>query len=831
MLDKLEIYPYQRLREEEQARSLRRKFRNSSRARLGKVVSRLKSVSISAATWQEFLTGTLTRANLLRWAGALILARAFILGEILPFAFAFAAAFAGKDRSRTAGLALFSLIGFATVASGYLLYSNIVAILVMLVAFQYVRVPAGKRWIAVPVITASLLLTTKSVFLLFTQPSFYKEMIIIFEALISGVLTFVMMVAHEAVSLGKDVEKFTFEDMTAFTILGIGIALGLTDVTILGLSPTSILCRLGILVAAFLWGSGGATMVGVLAGVIPAVSSQVFPQMLGMYTVSGLVAGLFRNFGRLGVIIGFMLGSLLLSIFIVNTHEALLGVWETAVAALAFFLLPESLKEHLPVKSLGHIGTAAEEGEAALEDEHLKEVAQDRINRLAHIFEELSLTFAETEAAHASKAMEKSYLNMLFDEVSRGFCKSCRIYGTCWEKEFYRTYKDLFDVFSLTELNSQVDYDDLPVSLRKRCIRPRELAATVNHIFESLRMKEYWEGRLSESKELISNQLRGMSAIIKNLAEELNLEASVDQELKARLLKECKRVGVRVTEITPVRTAEDQVYLRVVAPSCLDRETCDIMIAPTISSLMAEKYEVCERKCPHQMGKGGCEFILARAFGYRVVTGAAQLARERVSGDSFTVATLKDGKELLVLSDGMGVGKKASMESRAVVNLLEELLTSGFAKDMALKTINSILLLRSPGESFATVDLCIVDLYSAQADFVKIGSAPTFIKRGRQVGVISSNTPPIGILNNLETVVERRTLMPGDLVVMVTDGVLDSTGSGEERDQWLEQLLASTDDTDLQRLADRIINRALERARGKPRDDMTVLVARIESCQ
>ncbi len=831
MLDKLEIYPYQRLVEENQARKRKRRTRLTRQAQVAAVLARARTRWDGFSHFRELnLTGVLTLRNLLMWGAAFILARAFILGEILPFIYALAAASADrKQRVQAVGVALFAILGFLTTSSGYFLWSNVVGIVAVAAALQAIQVPHQKRWVALPVLTAALLITSKTCFLLFNQPSFYREMIIIFEALIAGVLTFVMMVAREAHIVGKGLEEFNFEDVTAYVILGTGLIIGLHDVQVLGLSVTSILCRLGILLAAYLWGSGGGTMVGVVAGVVPALSAPVFPQTLGMYAVSGLVAGLFRHFGRLGVIVGFMLGTLMLSAFIVTPQEILPGVWETCLAALAFFFLPESIKERVPIKVVSPLKhRAGETDEAALVDEHLREVAQERIRRLAHILEELSSTFAETDSGDRPGTGEKSYLNMLFDEVSQGFCQNCSVYGTCWEKDFYRTYKDLFDVFSLAEANGAVSSDELPSGLRSRCIRPRELATAVNRIFENLRMNEYWEGRLHESKELICNQLRGVSEIIRNLGDELNLEANIDQELRSSLLQQCRRAGLRFRDLTPVRTGNKLAYLRMVFSSCTDGEACNINVAPTISNLMGEKYEVCERKCPRQMGKGACEFTLARAFAYRVVSGAAQLARENVSGDSFTVATLKDGKELLVLSDGMGVGRRAAMESRAVVNLLEELLTNGFAKDVALKTINSILLLRSPSETFATVDLGLVDLYSAEADFIKIGSAPAFIKRGRQVGVISSSTPPIGILNKLDTVSERKALFPGDMLVMVTDGVLDSPRDGADRDEWLRHLLAHINENDPHRLSDVIINRALERCHGRPRDDMTVLCARIE---
>ena len=68
----------------------------------------------------------------------------------------------------------------------------------------------------------------------------------------------------------------------------------------------------------------------------------------------------------------------------------------------------------------------------------------------------------------------------------------------------------------------------------------------------------------------------------------------------------------------------------------------------------------------------------------------------------------------MALSDGMGIGEKASNESQTAVRLLETLLSSGFTREVALKTINSVLMLRSHRESFATLDMMIFDLYTGK---------------------------------------------------------------------------------------------------------------------
>ena len=68
----------------------------------------------------------------------------------------------------------------------------------------------------------------------------------------------------------------------------------------------------------------------------------------------------------------------------------------------------------------------------------------------------------------------------------------------------------------------------------------------------------------------------------------------------------------------------------------------------------------------------------------------------------------------------MGNGVRARTESSAALSMLEQLLQSGIDERLAVKSVNSILLLRSPDEMFATVDLALIDLYTAHATMLKI---------------------------------------------------------------------------------------------------------------
>ncbi len=213
---------------------------------------------------------------------------------------------------------------------------------------------------------------------------------------------------------------------------------------------------------------------------------------------------------------------------------------------------------------------------------------------------------------------------------------------------------------------------------------------------------------------------------------------------------------------------------------------------------------------------------------FRVTSAVARLPKRggHISGDSAVACSLSGGRYLLALSDGMGVGREAAVQSGESVRLLQQLLDAGFNAEVAVRTVNSVLLLRGPGDTFATLDLALLDLATGQAEFVKVGAAPSFIKRGRDVTVVRVSAVPAGIVTEVEVDPERRTLGDGDLVVMVSDGILDAARDDPDKERWLLDFLSREQSTDPEEVAERVLARALTLTPA-PEDDLTVVVARI----
>lgn len=168
------------------------------------------------------------------------------------------------------------------------------------------------------------------------------------------------------------------------------------------------------------------------------------------------------------------------------------------------------------------------------------------------------------------------------------------------------------------------------------------------------------------------------------------------------------------------------------------------------------------------------------------------------------------------------------MESKTALSVLQQLLKSGMDEKLAIQSVNSILLLRSPDEMFATIDLALIDLFTAKTTFLKVGSTPSFIKRGSTVLPIQANNLPVGILNEIDLDGVDMQLQPGDTLVMMTDGVYDAPGHAVNKEMWMKRIIQEIETEDPQEIADCLLETVVRYHEGEIADDMTIVVARID---
>jgi stage II sporulation protein E len=258
-------------------------------------------------------------------------------------------------------------------------------------------------------------------------------------------------------------------------------------------------------------------------------------------------------------------------------------------------------------------------------------------------------------------------------------------------------------------------------------------------------------------------------------------------------------------------------------------DECRKIIAPLLSDILGEHIAVKEEHPPTRNGEPTM-VAFGSAKQFVVDTGIAGAAKggDLLSGDSFSMVELGNGKFAVAISDGMGNGERARQESSAALSLLQQLLQSGMDEKLAVKSVNSVLLLRSSDEVFATVDLAIVDLYTAQTTFMKIGSTPSFIKRGNEVIPVTANNLPIGIIQDIDVDFVSMQMQSGDTLVMMSDGIYDAPGLAVNKELWMKRLISELSTDNPQEMADALLEKVVRHHNGEIVDDMTVLVARID---
>ena len=171
-----------------------------------------------------------------------------------------------------------------------------------------------------------------------------------------------------------------------------------------------------------------------------------------------------------------------------------------------------------------------------------------------------------------------------------------------------------------------------------------------------------------------------------------------------------------------------------------------------------------------------------------------------------------------LICDGMGSGREAAFTSRLAAIFIEKLMHCATPKNVTLEMLNAFLMSKTD-ETFTTVDLLEIDLLSGEAHFIKAGAAASYVLRGERLHRIESHTPPAGILRSMCAEQTTFRLLPGDFVILLSDGA--ETGE----DGALIRLLTERNFENAALLCDRIFS--LARESGEGRDDLSVSVVRV----
>lgn len=338
-------------------------------------------------------------------------------------------------------------------------------------------------------------------------------------------------------------------------------------------------------------------------------------------------------------------------------------------------------------------------------------------------------------------------------------------------------------------------------------------------------VNEIWRGRMSESREAIALQLDEMSKILKDCTGSSYIFVPLSEERERYMRLKLKNMGIQVKKIVLLNNKRGINEVNITLKSSKNRCVTIKELESAISTCFGKKYRL-SKDMGNVIKREYVTYNLVEAPNYFVMHGTAKRGKNgsAISGDSFTCMELQSGQTLLSVSDGMGHGLKAYKESEMVLSLLEELMEGGFSEEAALRLINTVFLVDSSEVNPASVDMGIVDLYSGVCDFLKIGAATTFIKRGGWIEAIRSSSMPMGADSRVDMETASKKLYDGDFIIMVSDGIVEAIDE-EDKEKYLSRILMDIKSVNPQEMAQEILGKVLKKSSGENEDDMLVMVA------
>ena len=631
---------------------------------------------------------------------------------------------------------------------------------------------------------------------------------------------------------------FSIEEVIGASLL-VSIAFSaFGDFSILGLSIRNVLSILVVLILGWKNGVLVGTTAGVTIGVTLGIITQNEPIVVAVYAISGMISGLLNRFGKIGVIVGFFAGNGILLYASKGTATDLVVFKEALVASLGLLAMPKWVGINIEelVKSDNMLPEYNKRGL-----EQSKETI-NQLNMVSETIKDIASTYKEKNDTNMYLKNRQSFItellnnldgleeNMLYDDMTQPENKIVNeLFDILLDKQEIER-EDLLKTFAKFN-NYIVQYNDENISKRMNN-DIEQIVKAVNYAYKVSKSNFIWEEKVKSNKKNVQAQLDGVSKAISSIAVKMENEIKQDKNFDIEKSKVIKALEIKEILVDGIEISKKdnryfiEVYLQ---EDSKTSENADFdKIQKVLEKSLIEKLMRNEPKI-RKLNKPGKRIIsFLSADKYVIQIGQAVQIKDGspVSGDSLLQIRLNDGKYLVALSDGMGSGPEARKSSQIAIKMLERLLMSGFDKDTSIDLINTTIM-NANEEIFATLDIAIVDLYNGKVEFIKNGACPTYVKNKKKVQIIKSLSLPAGILKDINLTTYDKDIQDKDILVMCSDGILDSNVEYNNKELWVKYMLEDIETTNCQKIADLILNEAVDNSYGIAKDDMSIIVCKL----
>lgn len=748
------------------------------------------------------------RAPVIKDAGmvALLLlsGRASLLG-MFPFGMAFFAACFDKSIAYIGITAL--SVALMTTAGKFMLVKYLVAALVFWI---YTRFKKWDNLVIEATACGASMLIGGMVFMIYNFAGAYDLLMLLLEGIVASIMFIIFKKSQLLMKNRKNRTQTAQDELISISVSAGVLITGLSGIVFpYNISLANIVSVYAVLCIALHGSLAAAGSGGLCIGFLASMSSPSAVVMMGIFGISALFGNLLRAFGRFGVAIGFLGGSAVALLYTGSSIALPVTIIETAIGAILFAATPANF--HNMINSFF---SQSLELEILSSDVRVKEYLSMQLEKISQAFRSLEECF-ETVSQKRLKAYNKDAA-AIFDEAADRVCEGCPNAAKCWQSDFTRTYRSIMLLLDIIETRGVLTFDNIPASFREKCIRTELFVVEFNHVYELYKKNLVRMGEAVSGRDLVARQYREVAALMDTISENITSGFSFHEELEECVVNELDKVGIVAFEVNVIEGGHGkmEVYLSVNKPTETGK----------IESVLDNVLETPMGYDGDSIG-GLMKFVSKPK--YSVDIGIRQISRDfnDVSGDGIDSFSTEDYKQYIIISDGMGSGRKAMYESHITLKLLREFLMSGFGAHTAVDMINSALCLKLDYECFSTVDILCVDLMTGICEFYKIGGAESVILHGANVETVFSVSLPVGMISEIKVQGQTKRLSDGDTILMMSDGISEA-GYGTVRTDWLKKEIQKPVDS-MDEMAQAVIETAIKKSHDAVVDDMTVAAVRL----
>jgi len=728
-----------------------------------------------------------------------------ILGGISPFGVAFCAAVSARCAVTAAAGAILGYT-FSPMADGSMKY--IVAVLMALAArwlFGPKALPKYQVAVAATIASFSLAVANAAILVL-ADATLYDVVMCMAELfLVCGATYFF---SRALGCLDRGLNSWGRSDLSCIAIALAVTLMGISSIQIAGFSLGRILAVVAVLLCARYLREAGGAIAGVTAGVALGLAGGDYSFLLITSGLGGLVAGVFGGMGRVATAASYIFINTIVALFTLEYAAVYTSILEVFAATVLFVALPQSLASRLG--TLHHIGS--------IPDNTTQKALCERVEDISGALKEICAT--TQQVSERLGKMEGSGFSNVYTRVAEQVCMRCGSKTACWQFKYSDTVASMNQCITQLKREGSITKAQVPKRFQDTCCKLDEFTAALNAQFHDYVAREGVQRKVSKVRGVVTDQFEGIALMLDEIAGEMGNLKLMDPQKNRAVEEYFEKQGITARQVICYTDEFDRISLEVQIPGYQAAKLHKSRSALDLCTILEADFDI-----PGVTAREKYTSVLyTEKAALTVSIGAHQIAAGagRLCGDAYDYIRNKNGKCHFIISDGMGSGGSAAVDSAMASGLISRLISVGIGYEAALKMVNSALLIKSGEESLATIDICSLDLFTGKAEFYKAGAAPTYVVKNGKAGYIESTSLPAGILRGVAFEKSSLTLHEGDLILMVSDGVI-ATGA-----DWIKSELENHAAFDVQALCEKITATAkLRRVDGRE-DDITAVAALVQ---